>query len=326
MEQPACVADAASRARGQTNVRAVGLTMAAIATITAAVQPVLVRYGASRIDPTLFAAGCAVVAALSVFPVLQLRGELRILVDRRYRLRLMGVAMAGTVVTTLSLVYGFRHIDAVAGILLLQSEPVYSLLLASLFAGERPKPRQIAATLIIVAGIASAVGPGGVYSPGWAAALLALTPLSWQTAHILSLPVMPPLSPVCITGARYGYGAVVLAIGLIALNPGALAQLADPTVLIIIIAAGTICYFLGSLTWYAAINRLSLAWTTALVIPGVPLLSIAFAIIFLGERATTRELAGVVVSIAGMLLLVLGADGIRQGAVASVEAVHHPIN
>ncbi len=307
-------------------MRVFGLTMAAIATVTAAVQPVLVRYGAKRIDPMLFAAGCAVVAASSVLPVLWLRGELGSLIDRRYRLRLMGVAIAGTVVTTLTLTYGLRHIDAVAGILLLQSEPVYSLLLASLFVGERPRSRQIAATFIIIAGIASAVGAGGVYSPGWAAALLALTPLFWQTAHILSLPVMPPLSPVCITGARYGYGAAALALAVVALDSGALAQLADPTVLMTIVAIGTVCYLLGSLTWYAAINRLSLAWTTALVIPGVPLLSIVFAMVFVGERATLRELGGISVSIAGVLLLVLGADGVRRGTAAYAEAVHRPIN
>lgn len=329
MEEPSAAVVQGSNARARPSGRATGLTMVALTTLTSAVQPVLMRYGAVRLDPMLYAAGCVVVAALCVLPVLHARGELGTLIDRRYWLRFLGLSIAGTAVTTLTLVFGLRKIDAVPGILLLQSEPIYSLLLATLFAGERPTVRQIVATVIILAGIGAALGASGAYSPGWAALLVALTPLLWQTAHILSLPVMPPLSPVCITGARYGYAAVMLALAVAVFDPRVLAQLADPLVLVTIVATGTVCYFLGSLTWYAAINRLSLTWTTALVIPGVPLLSTLFAIVFLGERVTARELIGIVVSITGVLLLVLGADGLRRApitAAEAAEAVHHPIN
>jgi drug/metabolite transporter (DMT)-like permease len=309
------------------NARAVGLTMAAMTTVIAAVQPVLMRYGAQHLDPLLYAAGCGIVAALCVLPVLHLRGELRPLFDPRYRVRLFGVSAAGTVVTTLTLVFGLRHIDAIPGTLLLQSEPVYSLLLATIFVGERPSLRQIAATAVVLCGIASVLGAGGAYSPAWAALLVGVTPLFWQTAHILSLPVMPPLSPVCITGARYGYAAVVLAVLMAVFNPSSLAQLRDPAAIITIVATGAVVYFLGSLTWYAAINRLSLTWTTALVIPGVPLLSTVFAIIFLGERASAREIIGILIAIGGVLTLVLGADGIRRApAPDQAEALHYPIS
>jgi drug/metabolite transporter (DMT)-like permease len=300
--------------------------MAALTTVIAAVQPVLMRYGAVRLDPLLYAAGCTTVAAMCVLPMLYLRGELGALVDRRYWMRLLGLSTSGTIVTTLTLVFGLGRIDAIPGTLLLQSEPVYSLLLATLFAGERPSVRQIAATVIVLCGIGSVLGAGGAYSPAWAAMLVVATPLFWQTAHVLSLAVMPPLSPLCITGARYGYAAGVLLLILAALHPAAVAELREPTVLATIVATGAIVYFLGSLTWYAAISRLSLTWTTALVIPGVPLLSTLFAIVFLGERATERELAGIFVSIVGILMLVLGADGVRRLAAAEkAEALHHPI-
>jgi len=305
--------------------------MAALSTVTAATQPALMRFGATRLDPMLFAAGCAVMATLCVLPVVYARGELGMLVDRRYRMRLLLLSTIGTVVTTLTLVFGLRRIDAVAGTLLLQSEPVYSLLLATLFAGERPTLRQLAATAIIVTGILSAIGgSSGAYSPAWAAMLVAGTPLLWQTSHVLSLPVMPPLSPLCMTGARYGYAAIVLTLALAVVNPRAVVQLADPVVLGTIVVTGVVCYFLASLAWYAAISRLSLAWTTALVIPGIPLLSILCAIVFLGERATRHDLIGILISISGVLLLVLGADGARRTpatpAAEAAEAIHQPMN
>ncbi|HTJ08135.1 MAG TPA: DMT family transporter [Candidatus Binataceae bacterium] len=307
--------------------------MAALCTVAAATQPALMRFGATRANPMLFAAGCAVVATLCVLPVVYARGELPMLVDRRYRMRLLTLSIIGTVVTTLTLIFGLRRIDAVAGTLLLQSEPVYSLLLATLFAGERPTARQLVATAIIVVGIASAVGASSSsYSPAWAAILVAATPLLWQTSHVLSLPVMPPLSPLCMTAARYGYASIVLALALAAVDPYAVVQLREPVVLVTIVATGVICYFLASLAWYAAITRLSLAWTTALVIPGIPLLSILCAIVFLGERATLRDVVGILVSICGVLLLVLGAEGARRTparaaeATEAAEAFHQPMN
>ncbi|HLK87535.1 MAG TPA: DMT family transporter [Candidatus Binataceae bacterium] len=304
--------------------------MAALCMVTAATQPALMRFGATRLDPMLFAAGCATVAALCVLPVVCARGELGLLVSSRYLPRLLLVSTLGTILTTLMLVFGLRRIDAVAGTLLLQSEPVYSLMLATLFLGERPRPRQLAATAIVVTGIVSAVGAShGAYSPAWAAMLVLATPLLWQTSHVLSLPVMPPLSAVCMTGARYGYAAIVLVAVLVAARPAALLQLRDPTALATIIATGVVCYFLATLTWYAAISRLSLAWTTALVIPGIPLLSLVCAIVFLGEHATIRDLIGILLAISGVLLLVLGGEGVRKTPTAvdgMAEAIHQPMN
>ena len=103
-------------------------------------------------------------------------------------------------------------------------------------------------------------------------------------------------------------------------------QLADPTSLGVILVTGFFIYFLSGLTWYGAINRLSLAWTTALVIPGIPILSILFAVMFLGERATTREVIGILISVSGVLALVLGADPHRkQPASEAAEAIHEPL-
>ena len=59
-------------------------------------------------------------------------------------------------------------------------------------------------------------------------------------------------------------------------------------------------------TWYGAISRLPLARTTAFVIPAVPIASFIFAIIFLGERPTHREIIGVTLVVIGVLTLVTG--------------------
>jgi drug/metabolite transporter (DMT)-like permease len=314
--------DAASRARAFQ----VGVTLCVINTIIGAGQPVITRWGAVHLDPLLFCTGAVVFASICTMPLLHYNGELRLIVDPRYRGRLFILSMAGTVMTSLTLTFGLTRIGAVAGVLLLQTEPVYSLILSTIFVGERPSARQMLATAAILVGIGSVFAGGGSFSPLWASAIIFTTPLFWQTSHVMGLKLMPPLTPISATGGRFFYASIILTAMLIVFRRASLAQLADPTALGVILVTGFFVYFLSGLTWYGAINRLSLAWTTALVIPGIPILSILFAVMFLGERATPREVVGILISVSGVLVLVLGADPHRKlPAAEAAEAIHEPL-
>jgi len=314
----------------ETAVRArafqVGLTLCIINTIIGAGQPVITRWGAVHLDPLLFCTGATVFATLCTIPVLHFKDELRLIFDPRYRGRLLMVAATGTVMTSLTLTYGLTRIGAVAGVLLLQTEPVYSLVLSTIFVGERPSVRQMLATATVLVGIGSVFAGGGSFSPLWASAIIFTTPLFWQASHVMGLKLMPPLTPTSMTGGRFFYASIVLTTLLLIFRRDSIVQLADPTTLGVIIFTGFFVYFLSGLTWYGAINRLSLAWTTALVVPGIPILSILFAVLFLGERATTREVVGILISVSGVLALVLGADPHRkQPASEAAEAIHEPL-
>jgi drug/metabolite transporter (DMT)-like permease len=304
----------------------VGLTLCIINTIIGAGQPVITRWGAVHLDPLLFCTGAVVFATLCTLPVLQFTGELRLIFDPRYRVRLFMVAVTGSVMTSLTLTYGLTRIGAVAGVLLLQTEPVYSLVLSTIFVGERPSMRQMLATATVLVGIGSVFAGGGSFSPLWASAIIFTTPLFWQASHVMGLKLMPPLTPTSMTGGRFLYASIVLTAMLLLFRRDSLVQLADPTTLGVLMVTGFFVYFLSGLTWYGAINRLSLAWTTALVVPGIPILSILFAVMFLGERATTREVVGILISVSGVLALVLGADPHRkQVASEAAEAIHEPL-
>ncbi len=304
----------------------VGVTLCIINTIIGAGQPVITRWGAVHLDPLLFCTGATVFATLCTIPLLQYTGELRLIFDARYRGRLFMVAIAGTVMTSLTLTYGLTRIGAVAGVLLLQTEPVYSLILSTIFVGERPSMRQMLATATVLVGIGSVFAGGGSFSPLWASAIIFTTPLFWQASHVMGLKLMPPLTPTSMTGGRFFYASIVLTTMLLIFRRESIVQLADPTTLGVIVVTGFFVYFLSGLTWYGAINRLSLAWTTALVVPGIPILSILFAVMFLGERATTREVVGILISVSGVLALVLGADAHRkQPPSEAAEAIHEPL-
>lgn len=308
-------------------VVAIGFANAIAATIIAAMQPVAMRYGATHIDPLLFCAASVMVAAGCAGGMMARSGELAAMTRWRHMPRLFAMSMAGTVATTLALIHGLEKINAVAAVILLESEPIYSLLLSTVFLRERPSARQLIATAVILAGIGSVFGAHGAFHPLSAAALIFITPLFWQISHVISLGVMPPLTPRCVTGARYIYAAFVLAATLAVADRGAFGQLADARTLAMVGFTGAFIYFLGSLTWYGAISRLSLAWTTAFVIPGVPILSLIFAVIFLGEHPSAREALGVAIAIAGVITLVAGSDA-RRAAIEGeqAEAVHQPLS
>lgn len=277
-----------------------------------ALQPVITRYAALRLEPLLFCASSVLVAAGCAATMLICTGELGLLFEPCYVLSLFGISMTGTVATALALIYGLRRIDAVAGVLLLESEPVYSLILATLFLKERPSRRQLLATIAILSAIGYVFGAGHTFSPFKDALLIFLTPLFWQTSHVLSLNIMPPLTPRVITGARYIYAAIVLVGILIVVDPRSITSLMASGVLVPVLFTGGFVYFTGSFTWYGAISRLSLAWTTALVIPAVPIASLVFSIIFLREYPGVHELAGISLAVAGILALVIGSDARRN--------------
>jgi drug/metabolite transporter (DMT)-like permease len=294
-----------------------GLLFAMSNVTISALQPVITRYAALRIDPLLFCASSVLVAAGCAAVMLACTGEIKLLLERRYLPRLIAISTAGTVATTLALIYGLRKIDAVAGVILLESEPVYSLVMATIFLKERPSGRQLLATATILAAISYVFGAGRAFKPFYSALLILVTPMFWQTSHVLSLKVMPPLSPRVITGARYVYAAIALLAILLSLEHGSFGVLVTPEILLTVVFTGALVYFMGSFTWYGAISRLSLAWTTALVIPAVPVASFIFAMIFLGERPGAREVAGMGCAAIGMLALVLGSDARRKMTLAA---------
>ena len=304
----------------------IGLLLAACNTVLGAGFPVLMRFGAVNLDPLLYTTGAATVAACCAIPLLYWRGELRLIFQRRFLPWVVAMGLCGTVVTSLMLAYGLSKITAVAGVILMQTEPVYSLVLATVVIGERPTSRQLIATATILLGIASVFGAQGLFSPAWAAVLILLTPLFWQISHVLGLRVMPPLAPITITGARFVVAATALLVLYAIIRPAPLTQLAQPSAVMVVLASGVFIYFLSAFTWYGAISRLSLAWTTAVVVPGMPLLSVAFAVMFLGEQTTRRELFGILIAISGILALVLGAEGRRKLPPAeTIEVADQPL-
>jgi drug/metabolite transporter (DMT)-like permease len=250
--------------------------------------------------PPLFSRGMAGVAA--ALGLAALRGErLRIPLGALPRLALA----AGTNVfawmgfSTLAMVWSVAE-----GALLVYTMPIWATLLAWPMRGERPTLRALAALALGAAGIAVllsgsglALGPGKL--PG---ILLALGAAVLFAAGTVTAQASLPLSPLALTAWQVGLGCLpMIAAGLLFEKPDVLALSPLGWASLIYMAAVPmgVCY----LGWFAAVKRLdpTTASTGMLLVPVVGVLSAAP---ILGEPIGPRELAALVLTLAGVALAV----------------------
>jgi len=283
----------------------IGLVFAALCAASSAVLPSIAKLTTGRASAMLVAALTIVVAAVCSAVMLVARGELRALTEPGTRLPLLVVGALGTAGANALFYTGTSRSSAIETVLCLQTEPAYSLLFAWLFLGHRPGLRRVAATVVILAGIALAVGaPGGRASPGvwW----LLATPLCWQTSHLVVLRWLRGISPFVLTAARYVHGGWLLALmWLVGGDLTELRVLSDwrgfvPALLL----QGVVLSYLGTLVWYQALVRLDLARTTAIVVPSIPLMSLLASFLILGEVPSWPQAIGVTCTAAGVLAFV----------------------
>ena len=109
-----------------------------------------------------------------------------------------------------------------------------------------------------------------------------------------------------LTGARYVYGGLLLALAF-ALRGGGLPPAAELAALLPVLALqGVVLSMVGTLLWYQTISRLDLGRATAIVVPSIPVLSLGASFLVVGEVATPRQWLGLLLTAAGVLAMVTG--------------------
>jgi drug/metabolite transporter (DMT)-like permease len=266
----------------------------------------LTTAGAPSLYVAVFTAASGAAAAAAVLAV---RRELSVLADPSHAALLASVGLLGTALAYALFFEGARRTSATTTVLCLQSEPIYSLLASWLFLGHRLTLRRTGAALVLAAGILLAVGTGA-RADALGVALLLATPLCWQASHLLVLRGLAGVAPTVLTGARYLWGGLVLA--LYWLLKGAEAPRdPSPGALALLGLQGVLLYYVGTLLWYQTIARLDLARATAIVVPTIPILSTAASFALVGELPTPRQWAGLALVAAGVAAFVRAPGSAR---------------
>lgn len=279
-----------------------GLLFAGLCALNGAFVPALAKLTTNRADPFSVAAITTLFAGAAALVALALRGEVASLFQRATRPRLLAIGALGTATAFLLFYSGARRSTAIETALCLQIEPAYSLMAAWLALGHRPTRRRLLAIGAILAGITLAVG-GRRLAPSSGIWLLLATPACWQISHLIVLRGLRGITPAVLTGARYVYGGILLSLFWAASGAMAtLPPLPDVVSLLPLLALqGLVSTYLGTLLWYQAIIRLDLVRATAIVVPSIPVLSLAVTFVLVGEVPSTEQWIGTALTAGGVL-------------------------
>jgi drug/metabolite transporter (DMT)-like permease len=303
------------RTGGSAGERA-GLLFAGLCALNGAFVAPVARLTTDRAEPLLVAAVTTLFGGLAACAALALRGQLGELLRGRKAPLLVALGALGTVIPNLLFFLGTSRTSAIDAVLCLQIEPFYSLLLAWSVLGHRLLLRRVLSVLLLLAGIALAVGGGGSADPVGLVCLLA-TPLAWQLSHLLVLKRLVGVAPEILTGARYVWGGLLLApiAGLLGSATGRAVWPPDvagfAALLPILALQGVVLSYVGTSLWYQSIARLDLARATAIVVPSIPLLALAASFLIVGEVPSARQLGGLFVAAVAVLSFVLAPHAVE---------------
>ena len=214
---------------------------------------------------------------------------------RKYVPRLIVAGLLGMVGYNLPVTIGLQWVRASTAGLVLASEPVWLLLLAAAFLGERVSRRCWAGAAIALAGVAVLAGPGVLSSRGGArelagVGLIALGTLLFAAYTLMLRPLSRACGPVPATAASTVAGSVFYAAFAATVTPDQLGRLpAAAWGELAFLAIGS--NVVGMLAWNLAVARLP-GPRAGLLLYLEPLVSVAGAVTLLGERLSAGLAVG----------------------------------
>ena len=214
---------------------------------------------------------------------------------RKYIPRLIVAGLLGMVGYNLPVTIGLQWVPASIAGLVLASEPIWLLLLAALFLGERVSRRCWAGALVALAGVAVLAGPGVLSSRDGTrelagVSLIALGTFLFAAYTLMLRPVSRACGPVPATAASTVAGSLFYAAFAGTVTSGQLSRLpAAAWGELAFLAIGSIV--VGMLAWNVAVARLP-SQRASLLLYLEPLISVSGAVALLGERISADLVVG----------------------------------
>jgi drug/metabolite transporter (DMT)-like permease len=278
-----------------------GLIFAITEIFISGLYPVITKYGVGFLNPIFFAAISALIGAGFMIVVLKFRRELRQLFSRELIKYFVPIGFFGTFATAVFFFLGSTTTSGINSSILLQVEPIYSMILSYFILRELIPKRQVGLTLFILSG-AIVILYNGSLSVNLGDILIVISPLFWQISHIFAKRIFHRTSLYVVATSRAFYGALFL-FG-VSLIPGfsQYGFLTDPGILLIFVFEGLSAYVAAIVVWYLVITRINLSKGTAIV--GVyPVFSVFLSLMFLGESISIYQIIGLAIVVVGILLL-----------------------
>ncbi|USG66050.1 DMT family transporter [Brevibacillus ruminantium] len=285
------------------NERLLYLMLAGVVTLWG-LNVVMVKY-LTMFPPLFVAAIRMTVAGLFLSPILwKYRNQMNIKgIDW---LLIAGVGASSIALHQITLAWGVRFTTAGNASLILGLNPLATALLAMLLLGERMNWRKALGIGIGFSGVLLVVMSqhGAIEMNGWGDAIMFFSMLMYVTGGLLIRKLTTREVPVLlITALSQMVGVVCLWGVALADQPLSFYLSLDVTPFqwFVIFVSGGLSTALGSVGWNYGIRQLG-ASRTAVFLNGMPLASLFFAAVFLGERLQLLHLLALVMIVTGVYL------------------------
>ena len=286
-----------------------GIIFVIITIFIAGALPIIIKYGTGLINPLFFATISSLIAGNFLFLLAILKGNWRVLFDKRYFFHLLLIGFFGIALSNICFFFGVTLTSGINSSILLVIEPFYAIFIGYLLLNEKITLKQMFFTLIIMLGTLVVLYRAEfIFNLG--DLLVLLTPLCWQIAHFFSKRLMTAhkeITPMLIATARTLYGRIFLFILSSIEGANQYDKLGITNILLILLFQGIVGFALHYSIWYEAIKRLNLSKATTLV-SVYPTFSIVLAWFILKELPNFFQLAGFGIIIVG----IFGLSGIKS--------------
>ena len=228
------------------------------------------------------------------------------LVDKDIRFRLSVMGLFGTALPFMLLLLALRWTTPSNSAILNQAESVYSLIFAFLFLRERPSLKQIAGTVMVVAGAVLILAVNG-YTPMWKGDLSVIgTVWMFQVSHIAAKKLPQDISVDFITAARGFYGFLWSAVLALAALPLGMEISFKPSAVSVaaLFYIAVFVYTLRNKFWYQAIRNMPLAKATAVIL-SYPVFTYILSVATGFDKIQLYQAAGLALALGGAYMVTL---------------------
>lgn len=264
------------------------------------VHPILAHHFVTNIDPLFLSGLASIISSVPFIFILIYQRKLQLIISQRFFLSLIFIAFIASVGWAL-LFAGTKLTSGINTGMLLQIEPLYAIIIGTLFLREVIKKQQIIATSFMMAGAVIIVYKGhSGFNIG--DILILLAPLFFQVSHTIGKKMFSrgmTLSGLLAGRQLYG-GAMFLIIYLFLIKFQA-SSLFSSKALIPALILGFL-EFVELALWYSAIKRISLS-TASAFIPFAAVFAFLGSVFFLKEHITLQHYFGFFFIMIGLVVL-----------------------
>jgi len=279
----------------------IGMIFVVIQILTGAVQPVFTKFIVGIINPLFAASMVSLIGCIIPLILLTRKDRLKVIFEKKNMKEILLIGFFGTVMTYSFFFFGAQLTSGINTAILMQAEPIYSIILGYFILREKITSKQILSTLLIVSGVLIVIYNGTI-SLNIGDLLIVLTPLFYQISHVIAKKTMKRIGTYAVQGGRYLFGGLILLLLSSILNMNQFSLLMKPINLTTIILLGLVVAGIGSLAWYEAIKRINLSKATAMIAP-YSILSIILAWFVLSEFPSVYQISGLILVLIGMAIL-----------------------